>query len=74
MRFGGFDLSPLRVFSPMLSVIMSSPDFAEVCFLVAFIVFAIEFVAAVTRPASWVYDMAMVTLGLGFLTLGFLAL
>lgn len=58
----------------MLAAIMSSPDFAEVCFLVAFIVFAIEVVAAVARPAAWAYDFALVTLGLAFVALGFLAL
>lgn len=57
----------------MLNAIMTSPGFAEVCFLVAFILFVIEFVVRVLRPAAWVYDSALLVAGLAFLALGWLA-
>lgn len=58
----------------MLTAIMSSPDFGEVCFLVAFILFVIEFVIRILRPSAWVYDSALLVAGLAFMALGWLAL
>jgi len=57
-----------------LSAIMSSPDFGEVCFLVAFILFTIEFVIRLVRPANWAYDSVLLAAGLAFVALGWLAL
>jgi len=52
---------------------MTKPDFAEVCFLIAFILFVIEFIVRlVVRP--WPYDFLLVVAGLAFMALGFLAL
>jgi hypothetical protein len=57
----------------MLSAIMTKPDFAEVCFLVAFILFVIEFfIRLFVRP--YPYEMLLVVAGLAFLALGWLAL
>lgn len=57
----------------MLSAIMTKPDFAEVMFLVAFILFAIEFfIRLFVRP--YPYEMLLVVAGLACLALGFLAL
>jgi len=58
----------------MLAAIMTSPDFAEVCFLIAFILFVIEFIIRLLRPAAWVYDSVLLVAGLAFIALGFLAL
>jgi hypothetical protein len=57
-----------------LAAIMTSPDVAEVCFLVAVILFAVELVVRVTRPANWVYESVLLVAGLLFVALGFLAL
>jgi hypothetical protein len=57
-----------------LAAIMTSPDFGEICFLVAFILFTIEFVIRVMRPANWAYDSVLLAAGLAFVALGFLAL
>ena len=57
-----------------LSAIMTEPDFAEICFLVAFILFTIEFVIRLVRPSNWVYDSVLMAAGLAFVALGFLAL
>jgi hypothetical protein len=58
----------------LLAVIMHSPDFAEIMFLVAFILFAIEVVLIVARPAGWVFGGLLVAAGLAAVALGFLAL
>lgn len=58
----------------MITAIMTKPEFAEVCFLVAFILFAIEFVIRLVRPANWAYDLMLAMAGLAFVALGFLAL
>jgi membrane-bound ClpP family serine protease len=56
----------------MLSAIMTNPDFAEVMFLVAFILFVIEVVVHITQPA-WTYWTLLLAAGLACLSLGFLA-
>jgi hypothetical protein len=58
----------------LLAVIMHSPDFAEVMFLVAFILFCIEIVLLIAKPAGWVYGGLLVAAGLAAVALGFLAL
>lgn len=58
----------------MISAIMTSPDFAEICFLVAVILFAVEFVRCLSRNEHWAYDSALMAAGLAFVALGFLAL
>jgi hypothetical protein len=57
----------------MLSVIWSNPDLSEVFFLVAVILFALEVVVIITKPAEWVYGGLLIAAGLLFLALGFLA-
>lgn len=56
----------------MLSAIMTKPDFAEVMFLVAFIIFVIEAIVLVTKNAT-VPAGLLTVLGLAALALGFLA-
>jgi hypothetical protein len=58
----------------MVAEIMDSPDFAEIMFLVAFILFVIEFVIRIMRPANWVYDSALMVAGFACVALGLLAL
>lgn len=58
----------------LLAAIMSSPDFAEVMFLVAFILFLIEVVLIIARPAAWAYGGLLIAAGLAAGALGFLAL
>lgn len=60
----------------MVAEIMSSPGFAEICFLVAFILFVIEFLTrAVNRSRTdWHYAWLLGVAGLAFLALGWLAL
>jgi hypothetical protein len=58
----------------MLAKIMNSPDFAEIMFLVAFILFAIEVVRLVMRPATWEFHWVLVVAGLACTALGLLAL
>jgi hypothetical protein len=57
----------------MLSAIMTKPDFAEVMFLVAFIIFLIEVIVIVTKTAAVPTGLLTVA-GLACLALGFLAL
>jgi len=57
-----------------LAVIMNSPDFAEVMFLVAFILFVIEVILIVARPAGWAFGGLLIAAGLAAVALGFLAL
>jgi hypothetical protein len=58
----------------LLAVIMHSPDLAEIMFLVAFILFVIEVILVVARPAGWVYGGLLIAAGLASVALGFLAL
>lgn len=57
----------------MLSAIMTSPDFAEVCFLVAFIILAIATVVHLVQP-TFQYLSVLIPAGLAFMALGWLAL
>lgn len=57
----------------MLTAIMTSPDFAEVCFLIAVILCVISVVLTIANNvATWV--PVLLTSAVGFLALGFLAL
>jgi hypothetical protein len=58
----------------MIAEIMDSPDFAEIMFLVAFILFVIEFVIRIMRPANWVYESVLMVAGFACVALGLLAL
>lgn len=58
----------------LLAAIMTSPDFAEVMFLTAVILFLIEVVVCIARPAAWTYSGLLVAAGLAAVALGFLAL
>jgi hypothetical protein len=59
----------------MLASIMTKPDFAEVCFLIAFILFVIELVIILTKNSPrWPYPNLLVVAGLAFVALGWLAL
>ena len=57
----------------MLSAIMTKPDFAEVMFLVAFIIFLIEVIVIVTKTAAIPTGLLTVA-GFACIALGFLAL
>ena len=59
----------------MLAEIMKAAGFAEVCFLVAFILFAIEFVLRLVNRTrtDWHYGWLLGVAGLAFLALGWLA-
>jgi hypothetical protein len=59
----------------MLAEIMKAAGFAEVCFLIAFILFVIEFVTRFTvgRAPGYAYGWLLGVAGLAFLALGFLA-
>lgn len=59
----------------MLAEIMKAAGFAEVCFLVAFILFVIEFVTRLVNRANtaWAYGWLLGVAGLAFLALGWLA-
>jgi hypothetical protein len=58
----------------LLAEIMNAPDFGEVMFLVAFILFVIEVVRLAVRPASWEFHWLLVVAGLACISLGWLAL
>lgn len=58
----------------MYSAIMTSPDFAEVCFLIAFILFVVAAVVALVRSEVSSYSGILVAAGLAFGALAFLAL
>lgn len=65
----------------MVAEIMDSPDFAEIMFLVAFILFIIEFVrllafgrTTATGAPGWGYHWLLVVAGLACVALGLLAL
>ena len=64
----------MRILGTMVAEIMNSPDFAEIMFLVAFILFVIEFVIRIMRPANWVYESVLLVAGLACIALGLLAL
>ena len=59
----------------MLAEIMRAAGFAEVCFLIAFILFVIEFIMRFTtaRRTDWHYGWLLGVAGLAFLALGWLA-
>jgi hypothetical protein len=60
----------------IVAEIMTSPGFGEVCFLVALILFIIEFVIRLVRPGpeKWPYDSLLMVAGFAFIALGWLAL
>ena len=61
----------------ILGEILDSPDFAEIMFLVGFILFLIEFVRilALSRgDTAWGYHWILVVAGLACISLGWLAL
>jgi len=59
----------------MVAEIMDSPDFAEIMFLVAFILFTIEVVRLIAaRAVEWGYHWILVVAGLACIALGLLAL
>jgi len=57
----------------MLSAIMTKPDFAEVMFLVAFILFVIDFILIAIKNTTVPHGLLMVA-GFACMALGFLAL
>lgn len=57
----------------MLSAIMSSPDFGEVCFLIAFVIFVIATVVALLRTTVDTYVIPIIAAGLAMMALGWLA-
>lgn len=59
----------------MLAEILDSASFAEIMFLVAFILFAIEAVRLIAAGSvSWGYHWLLVVAGLACIALGLLAL
>lgn len=58
----------------MLNAIMTSPDFAEVAFLIAFILFVVATVVALVRSEVSAYSGILVSAGLAFMALAWLAL
>jgi hypothetical protein len=58
----------------MLNAIMTSPDLAEVCFLVALILFVIATILRVAATKASVWSGAFVAAGLSFIALAWLAL
>jgi hypothetical protein len=59
----------------LLAEIMDAPEFAEIMFLVAFILFIIEVVRLIAaRDATWGYHWLLVVAGFACLALGWLAL
>lgn len=48
--------------------------FADIMFLVAFILFLLEALIRFARPAQWVYESLLLCLGLACVALGFLVL
>lgn len=57
----------------MLAAIMTKPDLAEACFLIAVIVFALGIALTLTKSA-WPYIRVLDYTGLALLAFGFLAL
>jgi hypothetical protein len=59
----------------LLAEIMNSPDFGEVMFLIAFILFLIEVIRLIAvRGATWGFHWLLVVAGLACMALGWLAL
>lgn len=59
----------------MLAEIMTANSFAEIMFLVAFILFVVEVVRLVAmREAAWGYHWVLIVAGLACISLGWLAL
>ena len=59
----------------LLAEIMDSPDFAEIMFLVGFILFLIEFIRIFAiGDRTWGYHWVLVVAGLACISLGWLAL
>jgi hypothetical protein len=57
----------------MLSAIMTEPDFGEICFLVAFILFTIHVIISLAK-STFEYVGVLLPAGLAFIALGWLAL
>lgn len=57
-----------------LATIMFKPEFGEICFLVAFILFVLDVVVILAKRGAWEYDRLLTVAGLGFVALGWLAL
>jgi len=57
----------------MLAAIWSNPELAEVFFLIAVILFAIEVIVIISKPAGYAYGGLLIAGGLLFTALGFLA-
>lgn len=59
----------------MFAEIMRAAGFAEVCYLIAVILFAIEFIMrfATARRTDWYYNGLLTIAGLLFIALGLLA-
>ena len=55
-------------------IMQGKTGFADVMFLVVFILFLIETLIRLVRPAQWVYDGLLLCAGLAAIALGFLAL
>lgn len=55
-------------------IIQGKAGFADIMFLVAFILFLIETLIRLMRPAAWTYDSLLLCAGLAATALGFLAL
>lgn len=65
----------MTMLGTIVAEIMDSPDFAEIMFLVAFILFVIEVVRLVVgRGAVWDFHWILVVAGLACIALGLLAL
>lgn len=65
----------MTMLGTIVAEIMDSPDFAEIMFLVAFILFTIEAVRLVVgRGATWDFHWILVVAGLACVALGLLAL
>lgn len=58
----------------MLNAIMTSPEFGEVCFLIALILFIIATVLRLVVTTASAYSGAFVAGGLSFIALAWLAL
>ena len=59
----------------LIAEIMDAPEFAEIMFLVAFILFLIEVVRLIAGGSmTWGYHWLLVVAGLGCLALAWLAL
>jgi hypothetical protein len=56
-----------------IAAIMTEPDFAEICFLVALILFVVHVVIVATKNATE-YGGLLISAGLAFVALGWLAL